>query len=278
MSPEDRFKFVDDLTALEIVNLLTIGLTSYHLKKQVPNDIPTHNQFIQPEKLKTQTYLNEINAWTIKNKMMINQKKTKALIFNFTNKYQFTTRLTLNNEIIEIVPETKLLGTIIQNDLKWDSNTANLVKRANSRMILLRKLAEFGAPKQDLKTIYISYIRSVLEQSAVVWHFSLTEENKQDLERVQKSACKIIFKNKFESYHKSLEILDLEDLNQRRINLCKVFAKKSEKNSSIQFEPSESCLTMETRRNNKYKVTFCRTERLKKSSIPGMQGLLNLEQ
>ena len=184
----------------------------------------------------------------------------------------------MNNEIIEIVPETKLLGTIIQNDLKWDSNTANLVKRANSRMILLRKLAEFGAPKEDLKTIYISYIRSVLEQSAVVWHFSLTEENKQDLERVQKSACKIIFKNKFESYHKSLEILDLEDLNQRRINLCKFFAKKSEKNSSIQFEPSESCLTMETRRNNKYKVTFCRTERLKKSSIPGMQGLLNLEQ
>ena len=49
VSPEDRFKFVDDLTALEIVNLLTIGLTSYHLKKQVPNDIPTHNQFIHPK-------------------------------------------------------------------------------------------------------------------------------------------------------------------------------------------------------------------------------------
>ena len=110
----------------------------------------------------------------------------------FTDNYQFTTRLTLNEETIDIVPQTKLLGTIIQNNLKWDSNTENFVRRANSRMILLRKLSEFGAPIEDLKTIYISYIRSVLEQNAVVWHFALTEQNKQDLERVQKSFCKII--------------------------------------------------------------------------------------
>ena len=34
-------------------------------------------------------------------------------------------------------------------------------------------------------------IRSILEQSAVVWHFSLSEENKQDFERVQKT-CQLI--------------------------------------------------------------------------------------
>ena len=32
----DRFKFVDDLTILEIVNLLTIGLSSYNIKNHVP--------------------------------------------------------------------------------------------------------------------------------------------------------------------------------------------------------------------------------------------------
>ena len=41
----------------------------------------------------------------------------------------------------------------------------------------------------ELKTIYITYIRSILEESAIVWHSSLTEENIQDLSRVQKSAC-----------------------------------------------------------------------------------------
>ena len=44
VSPEDRFKFVDDLTALEIVNLLTVGLASFNIKSQVPNDVPSHNQ------------------------------------------------------------------------------------------------------------------------------------------------------------------------------------------------------------------------------------------
>ena len=144
-------------------------------------------------------------------------------------------------------------------------------------MVLLRKLSDFGAPKEDLKTIYISYIRSVLEQNAVVWHFSLTEENREDLERVQKSACKIMFKNKYENYQKSLEKLDIEDLNQRRISLCKVFARKSQKNSSIQIELSDKIHVLETRKPSKFKVTFCKTERYKRSAIPSMQVLLNQE-
>ena len=59
VAQEDRFKFVDDLTILEIVNLLTVGLTSFNLKAQVPSDIPTHNQFIAPENLLAQKHLNK---------------------------------------------------------------------------------------------------------------------------------------------------------------------------------------------------------------------------
>ena len=29
---KDRFKFIDDLTVLEIVNLLTVGLSSFNIK------------------------------------------------------------------------------------------------------------------------------------------------------------------------------------------------------------------------------------------------------
>ena len=38
---EDRFKFIDDLTILEIVNLLTIGISCFNVKSQVPSDILT---------------------------------------------------------------------------------------------------------------------------------------------------------------------------------------------------------------------------------------------
>ena len=171
--------------------------------------------------------------------------------------------------------ETKLLGTIIQNNLRWDSNTAYIVKRANSRMLLLRKLSEFGAPKDDLKTIYVSYIRSILEQSAVVWHFSLTEENKQDLERVQKTCLKIILKGRYRDYNSSLDLLDLEDLNTRREKLCQKFAQQSAKNATLNFETNNKLHNMETRNEDKFKISFCHTERLKKSSIPQMQRMLN---
>ena len=109
---EERFKFVDDLTVLKIVNLITIGLSSFNLKSQVPSDIPVHGQFIPPESLKSQQWLNEINDWTRNQKMKINENKTKTMI-NFTRNYQFTTRLSLNENDVEVIDSTKLLGTII---------------------------------------------------------------------------------------------------------------------------------------------------------------------
>ena len=78
VSQEDRFKFVVDLTILEIVNFLTIGISSHNLKAQVPNDVPTHNQKIKPSHLKSQTNSNFINNWTKKNKMLINKDKIKT--------------------------------------------------------------------------------------------------------------------------------------------------------------------------------------------------------
>ena len=197
---KDRFKFVDDLSILEIVNLLTVGITSYNCKLSVPSDIPSHNQFIPPGNLESQRWLDEINRWTENQKMIINEKKTKTMIFNFTENYKFTTRLQLKDENVEIVNSTRLLGTILSDDLGWDLNTASLVKKANARMQLLHKVAGFGAPFEDLKTIYVLFVRSILEQSATVWHSSLTEENKADLERVQKSAIKVILNYEYNRY------------------------------------------------------------------------------
>jgi hypothetical protein len=168
--------------------------------------------------------LKEINDWTVKQKMVINEKKSKTMIINYTNKYQFTTRLSINDKVLEVINHARLLGTIISDDLSWDLNTANLVKKANARMELLRKLASFGTSKDELKDIYILFIRSHLEQSAVVWHSSLTENNRNDLERVQKTALKIILGNKYISYEQALQKLDLENLDDRRKSLWLNFA------------------------------------------------------
>ena len=197
VSPEERFKFIDDLTILEIINLLTVGISSFNVKAQVPSDVLENNQYIPPGNLKSQEYLDEINLWTKNQKMLINQKKTKNMIFNFSRNYKFSTRLELEGEVIETVKDTKLLGTIISNDLTWNKNTETIVKKANMRMEILRKISSFGASLDELKNIYILYVRSLLEQSCTVWNSGLTVENTQDLERIQKTALKKIKKIHF---------------------------------------------------------------------------------
>ena len=72
---KDRFKFVDDLSILEIVNLLTVGITSYNIKQHIPSDVSTHNQFIPAENLQSQKWLNQIDEWTDAQKMMLNTKR-----------------------------------------------------------------------------------------------------------------------------------------------------------------------------------------------------------
>ena len=274
---EDRFKFVDDLSVLEIVNLLTIGLSSFNIRGQVPSDIPHHNQFIPPQNLQSQKWLDEINEWTLNQKMLINEKKTKTIIFNYTDNYQFTTRLSINDKNIEVIDSTRLLGTIISKDLKWDLNTAAIVKKANARMQLLRKVAGFGASVDDLKIIYILFIRSLLEQSATVWHSRLTEENSNDLERVQKSAMKIILQDKFIGYKNALNKLDLPTLSDRREQLCLSFALKCVKHPKTlkMFPLNDKTHEINTRNREKYEVQHANTERLKMSSIIYMQNLLN---
>ena len=214
--------------------------------------------------------------------MILNQKKTKVMIFNFTENYQFTTRLELSRENLEVVSQAKLLGVIITNDLKWDSNTDYLVKKANSRMQLLRKVASFTKSKEDKKAIYLLYIRSILEQSSVVWHSSLTQENSEDLERVQKAAVKLILGKNYENYEDALIQADLESLKARREELCKKFAKKCVSSDNMRvkslFPEKIKVHTMATRDEEHYQVKHANTGRLMKSAVPFMQRLLNLEE
>ena len=277
ISESDRFKFVDDLSFLEIIQLLSAGIATYNIRSHVPNHIPTHNQIISASHLKSQADLNVINEWTKNQKMALNIKKTKNMIFNFTKKYQFTTSLSVNDEDIELVKETKLLGTIITEDLKWDKNTKEIVKKSYQRMQLLNTTASFTSNIPDLKAVYLTYIRSILEQSAVVWHSSLTSKNRKSLERVQKAAVRVILKHKYTTYRAGLKYLNMQTLEQRREVLCLRFAKRCLKTEKVKnmFPRKISGHKMKKRRMKKFKENKVKTKRYEKSAIPYMQRLLN---
>ena len=209
--------------------------------------------------------------------MLISEKKTKSMIINFTNNYQFSTRLSLQDENLEEVSETKLLGTIVTNNLKWHKNTERIIKKANARMQILRVSSNFTSKWADLKQIYISYIRSHLEQSCTIWHSSLTDDNANDLERVQKCALKIILKENYKNYQQALNLIELESLENRREFLCLKFAKKSLKNKKMKsvFIPNIKSHEMNTRNQLNFNINNANTTRLQNSPIIYMQRLLN---
>ena len=85
------------------------------MRDTVPSDIPEHNQLVDNSNLESQNYLKSIEQWTKDNLMELNEKKSNAIIFNFSKKkHQFTTNIMLKNKKIGIINETKLLGLIFK--------------------------------------------------------------------------------------------------------------------------------------------------------------------
>ena len=275
LSEEEGYKFIDDLSILEIVNLLSVVLASYDVYSHVPSDVAVDNYYLESKEIKSQMYLDQLSEWTTSNEMILNSQKSKYMIFNFSKNYPFNTRLHINNIPLDQVHETKLLGLVIRDDLSWKSNTKLLIRRGYSRMSILKKLFDFGVPTCDLIQIYILYVRSVLEQSAVVWHSSLTDWEETALERVQKVALRLILKENYPGYSAALELTGLETLAVRRDKLCLNFAKKCVKfpHTTDMFPQNKKIRV--TRKTEKFVVPFARTERYKNSSIPYMARLLN---
>ena len=75
LTPDEKYKFVDDLSILEIINLLSICLCSYNMKAHAASDIKSDSTYIPPENLKLQIYLNRLSEWTDHQQMKLNEGK-----------------------------------------------------------------------------------------------------------------------------------------------------------------------------------------------------------
>ena len=136
--------------------------------------------------------------------------------------------------MIQQVSETHLLGVAIQDNLSWEANTQQLIRRAYSRLVILRKLVEFNIPIPDMINIYILFVRSIIEQSSVVWSSSLTLDQEASFERVQKIALRIIFGHRYIFYDNALKMANLESIHLRFRTLLLKFALKCSENEKNQ--------------------------------------------
>ena len=173
---EIHLKFVDDLTLAESINL------QEKLVKVTGTGGPQRILPVQTSKVYRQ--LEQIKEQAKVNQMKLNYRKTKVMVFNPCKSLEFKPEINIEGNQLEVVEEVRLLGLILRSDMRWVSNTENMVKRASTRLWLLRRLKFLGASSEDLVDIYTKQIRCILELAAPAWQGGISQAEKQDLERV----------------------------------------------------------------------------------------------
>ena len=248
--PFPFYKYVDDLTILE----------SRH--------------YSQPSQMQPQ--INSLETWSLSNNMKLNPKKCIVMTISFM-KRPIQQTFYIDTTSLNAASVVKVLGIYIQQNLKWDTQVKEMLKKCNGRLFMLRTLKRFNLPLCDLITIfYTGYVRPILEYCAPVFHSNLTKKQTNNIERIQKRACKIILGFNYSTYENALVTCNITSLKERREKLCLDFALNLEKHPiHSSWLPDQRQVNLNLRNAQKYSQLRCRTERFKGSAIPYFVKTLN---
>lgn len=125
--------------------------------------------------------LDDFVSWCNINYLDLNVSKTKELIIDFRRNKISATDSIIHGKAVERVPVYKYLGTFFDEKLKFDVNTADILKRGQQRVHLLRKLNSFSVSPVIMCRFYQSFIESLLCFSFICWFPSLTLKDKNSL-------------------------------------------------------------------------------------------------
>jgi hypothetical protein len=190
--------------------------------------------------------------WCSDNHLILNTKKTKEIIFDFSRNASQHDGVTIANETIDIVEDYKYLGTYIDSKLKWTRNIENVCSKANRRLYHLRKLKKCGVDSTLLSMFYDSVIGSVISFCITAWYGGLSADLVQSLHRIAKTANKIIC---------DTPVTSVPSLHENKINSMVV---RTVNNNSHPLRGEFHVL----RSGQRLRVHKCKTNRLKNSFIP----------
>ena len=276
-----NLKYIDDLSMLAAFNLRTC-LKDDPVSRPMPLNFNERTMQVLPMELnELQEDLYSLNQFTKKKLLKIKETKTQVMKFNFAKTKDFPPELTIDGfkEMLEVTSETRLLGVILTDNLKWEANTEYICKKAYKKMWTLRRMKVLDIEPYIMLDVYTKEIRSVLELAVPAWHSGLTLKQTSDIERVQRVAVSIILSDSITgkcdfSYNMALVTLDLEPLEERRSKLCQTFAKKTLKSRHadiFEVNPNQHF----TRNKPNFFEMRCNTKRYYNSPINFLTRMLN---
>ena len=132
--------------------------------------------------------LDSISEWLSINKLSLNVKKTKFMLFHFhqRNVNSFTLKLAINSEPIERVREFNFLCLTIDEHISWTPHIQKISNKISRTIGIMCRLKRF-LPTRILKLMYTSLILPYIQFSILTWGFRIGR-----IEKLQKRAIRTI--------------------------------------------------------------------------------------
>ena len=136
--------------------------------------------------------LAKLLIWFQSNKLLLNQDKTKYIIFCSRNRRvpRDIDSISANGTIIQCVKSLTFLGVIIDESLDWKTHINNKALKVSRGVGIMSKL-KYVVPKKVLMLLYNSIILPHLSYCNIVWGNSYSS-HLTELKLLQKRAIRII--------------------------------------------------------------------------------------
>ena len=268
-----QVKYIDDASQMASVNLKKSLIPDISKRTRPLNFHERTEMVLDPEENVIQSELQKFYNFTQTNKLVINKKKCFVMKFSRAKKFDFPAEITIgDSEILQVKKVHRILGIMVQDDLKWQTQCEEMVRRATSTTWALRRMRALGVPEATLVDYWKSEGRVMLEYGCPVWHSGLTSAQSHSLDRAQRAAMAAITGRWEPSHTRQLEELGLERLSSRRTRICQTFAHRTATDSRHMdmFTPVTSA-----RRLGTYREILARTDTYFKSALPYLTRLLN---
>ena len=200
--------------------------------------------------------LARVSEWLKVNKLSLNIKKTHYMIFTKKKCAKPEVKLTIDEEILFEVSQTKFLGVIIDNQLSW-KNHVNVICGKIARGIGIMLRARSVINKSTLITLYYSFVYPYYVYCNHIWGTSSTKNMKR-LFILQKKAVRIIChanpRSHSDPLFKELKFLNIWQINKYLIGqfMYKHFNKKLPALFSSYFKRSCDVHLHNTRQASSY--------------------------
>ena len=119
---------------------MTLQYTVYYIGNNIEDTLDGLNRIAE-----------DLNQWSVKNKLCTNSEKTEAMIISLRPFIGLLRPLRYGNKYIKFISKSKCLGLTINNSLRWNRQVEHMVKSYGAKLSQLNRIKHL--PKHVLEQI-----------------------------------------------------------------------------------------------------------------------------